>query len=411
MCTFANSGKEYEEFSLRDNIKVLHISTGHDGGAGIAARRLNASLNKFGMNSIFVSLSNNSYKPSGNEIAIERNWVQKIASAVSARLQSRLSKAFFFSLYSFDVLSVRKIKKIVGKSPTVLHIHNWFNMINQKKIAKLLKIGFPVVITLHDERFYTGGCHHAFECKGFVHDCSNCPQITSLFNYFPARNLSKSLSDFQNHDKTLQVIAPSMWIFNRARSSQLLRSHKIHFIPNTLDEFGQLKTKRRFPNLVNPKIIGIANVDLNSHLKGADIVKGLQERIDSDSLDYRLVFLNSDMFKEKSQSDFWEMIDVLLVPSRADNSPNIIHEAKLMGIPVIASMVGGITELLDPKFDEPIPVQNLDADSILRLLKNWKTRNRVLNLKKMQSNFEAYIGNPIQDHISLYVKLVSSQNS
>lgn len=394
-----------------DSIKIIHISTGHDGGAGIAARRLNASLNKFGVASLFVSLGNNSFQPAHNEIAIERNWAQKIASAMSARLQSRLSRKFFFSVHSFDVLSVRKIKKIVGKRPSILHFHNWFNIVNQKKIHKLLKIGFPVVITLHDERFYTGGCHHAFECKGFVNDCSNCPQISLFYKHFPARNLSKSLSDFQNHDKTLQVVAPSMWIFNRAKSSQLLRSHEIHFIPNTLGEFGQLSTRRRFPNLINPKIIGIANVDLNSYLKGADIVKSLQNRIDSEALDYKLVFLNSDNFKEKSQSVFWEMIDVLLVPSRADNSPNIIHEAKRMGIPVIASLVGGISELLDPDFDEPIPVQNLDADSILSLLKNWKTKDRVLNLKNMQSNFEAYTGSSIQDHISVYVKSVSSKNS
>ena len=104
------------------------------------------------------------------------------------------------------------------------------------------------------------------------------------------------------------------------------------------------------------------------------------------------------------------MIDVLLVPSRADNSPNIIHEAKRMGLPVIASLVGGISELLEPDFDEPIPAQNLDADSILRLLKNWETKDRELNLKNMQSNFEAYTGSSIQDHISLYVELVSNRN-
>ena len=393
---------------MLDNIKVIHISTGHDGGAGIAARRLNATLNKFGVNSIFVSFSNNSYKPSLNEIAIERNWAQKIASAVSARLQFRLSKKFFFSAYSFDALSVRKIRKVVGKGPAVLHIHNWFNIINQKKIGQLLKIGFPVVITLHDERFYTGGCHHAFECKGFVNDCSNCPQISSFYKYFPVRNLSKSLLDFQHHDKTLQIIAPSMWINNRAKSSQLLRSHEIHFIPNTLGEFGQLKTKRRLPNLMNPRIIGIANVDLNSHLKGADIVKSLQDLINGDALNYRLVFLNSDMFKEKLHSDFWEMIDVLLVPSRADNSPNIIHEAKRMGIPVIASAVGGITELLDPNFDEIISIQNLNAEVILNILKNWQSKDRSLNLKKMQQKFEEYTSNAIEDHISLYRRLIAN---
>jgi glycosyltransferase involved in cell wall biosynthesis len=406
-----NFSKEYGVFSLLDTIKVIHISTGHDGGAGNAARRLNASLNKLGVNSQFVSLSNNSYQPVENEIEIERNLAQKMVSGVNARLQAGLSKKFFFSVYSFNVLGVKKIKKLVGNGPAILHIHNWFNLLNQKEIHKLLKIGFPVVITLHDERFYTGGCHHAFECQGYVNDCSNCPQISKLLKYFPARNLSNSLSHFQDRCKTLHVVAPSKWIFKRAKSSQLLRSHEIYFIPNTLGEFGQLNTRHRFPNLVNPKIIGIANVDLNSHLKGADIVKSLQERIDRDSLNYELVFLNSDKFKGKSQSYFWEMIDLLLVPSRADNSPNIIHEAKCMGIPVIASLVGGISELLDPNFDESIPVQNLDADFILSLLKNWKTKDKTIHLKNMHSNFEAYAGSSIQDHISLYVKLASSQIS
>ena len=37
----------------------------------------------------------------------------------------------------------------------------------------------------------------------------------------------------------------------------------------------------------------------------------------------------------------------LVVPSLSENSPNVIAEAQLLGLPVIASNVAGITELIE----------------------------------------------------------------
>jgi len=388
-------------------IQVLHISTGHSGGSGLAARRLNAALNDSGIKSHFLALSNKFYEPTEHEGEINRNVLQRIISAVNARFQAKLSKNFFFSAYSLDVLSIKKLKKFARSDSTILHFHNWFNLVDQKKISELLKLGFPVVITLHDERFYTGGCHHAFDCNGFKDTCANCPQINNILKNIPVLNLNKSIHRFQLYKNTLQIIAPSMWIYNRAQDSHVFRNHEIQFIPNTLGNFGmnKLKKERRLPNLLNPKIIGIASVDLNSHLKGADIILNLQKIFIQDSLDYSIVFLSDMKFKEKSQLDFWETIDVLLVPSRADNSPNIIHEAKRFGIPIIATEVGGITELLDPSFDELIPIEFLSASAILSILKNWNKKNRALALKAMQIRFDSYTKNSINYHIAIYQKL------
>ena len=388
-------------------IQVIHISTGHSGGSGLAARRLNAALNDSGIKSHFLALSNKFYDPTEHEGEIQRNFRQRIISAINSRFQAKLSKKFFFSAYSLDVLSIKKLRKFVTSDSTVLHFHNWFNLVDQKKISKLLKLGFPIAITLHDERFYTGGCHHAFDCNGFKDKCTNCPQITNRLKTIPVLNLNKSVKRFQFNKNKLQIIAPSMWIYNRARESQVLRNHEIQFISNTLGNFGmnKLKKETRLPNLLDPKIIGVASVDLNSHLKGADIILNLQKLFTQEALDYSLVFLSDIKFKGILQLNFWETIDVLLVPSRADNSPNIIHEAKRFGIPIIATEVGGITELLDPLFDELIPIEILSASSILSILKNWNIKDRTLALKEMQIRFEAYTQNSVKDHIAIYQKL------
>ena len=60
-----------------------------------------------------------------------------------------------------------------------------------------------------------------------------------------------------------------------------------------------------------------------------------------------LVAPNSD----RELSDFYQSIDLLIVPSLQDNSPSVIGEALASGIPVYGSDVGGIPENLE-KFEQ-----------------------------------------------------------
>jgi glycosyltransferase involved in cell wall biosynthesis len=90
-------------------------------------------------------------------------------------------------------------------------------------------------------------------------------------------------------------------------------------------------------------------MDPFAKIKGGDTVKALLENRLVNQGKIEIVFLSN--FKVSNYPTFWRAIDVLLVPSIADNSPNVIQEARLAGLPIIARFVGGVSELIDNRFD------------------------------------------------------------
>ena len=109
-------------------------------------------------------------------------------------------------------------------------------------------------------------------------------------------------------------------------------------------------------------------------------------------------------------NQFWQKIDFLLVASIADNSPNVIHEAKKLGIPVIGTKVGGITEMLSEPFDILL---NTEEMSFIELI--FKCNSLLENPKyeifrsEMIDSYNKYVGKPVLDHIETYQNLLSEE--
>lgn len=384
--------------------QVLQISTGHTGGAGLAPRRLNLNLRQQGYSSNFIAIERKSYTLQEFEFAFHRSFPQ-IALSILYMFISKLStKNVLMTFFGVSLLNLNDLEGPGSNVKPILHFHNTFNFINLKRVKKFIDAGYKIVWTLHDQRVFTGGCHYSLQCKKFKTNCFNCPNTRLLFRFVPALVLAISSKKYRSYIEQINFVAPSNWLLNEAMSSKILKNSNIQFIPNsiTVDNFN---FPNREPRNRSHKIkIGIASMDPWSYIKGGEITKGLINLMKIAEANFDLIVL-ADLPSE-SKNTFWEEIDFLLAISRADNSPNVIHEAKLLGIPVIASPVGGIPELLYENVDFLLPKVEISPSELLNILNGHS--EMVINHKEevaASKIYEEYVRNNITRHIQLYEKL------
>ena len=389
---------------MKDALKVLHLSNSIEGGAGIAASRLNQALIEFGVNSRLVTIS----KVSGNgQQTIHRGFRRMFLGKLNSLFSRAISRRTFFSSTSMKSFSSTEITKWIKPGEGVVHIHNWFNMISYKQISELVDLGYKVVCTLHDERMLTGGCHYALDCRQFEQACSACPELINPLRNLPRRAHLQSLETMKQSSESLVFIAPSQWIEAQARKSSLLKNSTIVCVPNSLHDFYHTKVHTKIqsrPIQNSSKIkIGIASKDPTSYIKGGDLVNEIGANQAFDEI-YEFIFLAD--FAQDSKETFWEVIDLLFVPSRIDNSPNVIHEAKSLGIPVVGTNVGGIPELLDEGVDIVIEIMDVSFDffvgnhaRIQNTIKNTAAKSHSKEL------FRTWSENSIPQHLRLYKSL------
>jgi glycosyltransferase involved in cell wall biosynthesis len=383
-------------------MKIIHLSTGRIGGAGKAALSLHQALLKNGIKSIFFSLITDLDDLSDKENQFYIAKKRAMQSKFFTFLNLKFSKLSFFSLFNSNQLDESFFMKY--NSPhTIFHFHNCYNLINSKMLLSLKKMKINCVFTLHDEFLYTGGCHYAFDCEGFREGCSTCPRISFVLNKIPALNLSIKCAALKNNQ--WNFIAPSNWIAKRARESLALSGESIHHITNVITE-NESSVIERIPYQSDVIKIGLAAMDWRSYIKGGSLVLKIIREIQERNLPIIFDYLNSRKYLG-SKISFWKNIDILLVPSLVDNSPNVIVEAKSFGVQVIATPVGGIPELLEPSFDSLVYFNGHLTEDFLLAIEQTKlkyTKSKAYNeIKKIKDrNRQA-----TDDHIQLYSSILN----
>ena len=96
--------------------------------------------------------------------------------------------------------------------------------------------------------------------------------------------------------------------------------------------------------------------------------------------------------------------DVLVVPSIQDNSPSVISESLMCGVPVIGAAVGGITEVLDEFGMQTFEVGNSLA--LAELICNFVPGNNI----NLANNAKETFSYPIiaMQYRKLYESLIST---
>jgi glycosyltransferase involved in cell wall biosynthesis len=330
--------------------------------------------------------------------------MRKILGKFSSELAKRNMQITYFTLISAPGVRLKDIIKYGDPDTTILHIHNWFNFLNYSTMKKILDRGYKIVFTLHDQRMFTGGCHYSLTCKGFETNCKSCPLLPFYLKRLPMGNLKHLFRLVIRFNNQITFLAPSLWMLQMAKNSKALQMADVYFIPNFHEKFLDKKSLDLNKNISNKKIltIGIASLDKKSFLKRGDILPQIEKKIGENKLEIKFIYL-SDLGNPDFQfEEFWLKIDYLLVVSRADNSPNVIHEAKLLGIPVIATEVGGITELLNEGQDIFISDNDQVVEQILSSLKKISSFPSNIKANKIIRDYRDYTNRSLENLIEIY---------
>jgi glycosyltransferase involved in cell wall biosynthesis len=369
-------------------LKIIQIATSTEGGAGIAARRLNSALNDLGLDSTLISGSKTKHKSLKNEVVHRKTPTLRNLSRISTLFQQKFiqNQNLLVTPWSLRTLPVGKI---LNFNPQIVHIHSFYNLLDTKAIAALIKSGVRVFLTLHDERFYTGGCHHALECNNFQNQCVNCPESRRPFHKIVAHS-HESLVHILGNETGPTVIAPSNWIAERAKRSRVLGNSKIIVINNPLSQEFILRShhQRRRKSIDESYVVTFVAQDLFSPYKGLktliECINKFEDNFVSEKVDFIFVGKGEDLSFKKihfeqyskvdsnSMSEIYKKSDLLIVPSMADNSPNVIFEALVSGIPFVGSNRGGIAEISEA-FKLPTFSYG-DPDSIYRAIIKQKQK-------------------------------------
>jgi len=164
--------------------------------------------------------------------------------------------------------------------------------------------------------------------------------------------------------------------FLRDRYPQLT-IHQAEHAPN--QAFHQL-TRR--PQTKPLRFIAVGGI---GHRKGTDLILSALERLGAD-VDFTMTFITNPnahyvaMLQQQVSPTTWQRIEfkyhllppevakeletatLLLMPTRADTSPNAVKEAVVAGLPVVAAAVGGIPDYVIPDQNGLLfPVGDLEA--------------------------------------------------
>ena len=386
--------------NLLNNSQVLQLSTGHEGGAGLAARRLNASLRAVGIDSTFCAIERASFNPRVFEQALHRNRKNALTGKINAIFQTHLSRESFFSLASAGFIDEKWLKKYQIDRETILHFHNWFNLVSVKQLGKIQSKGFRIFLTMHDERIFTGGCHYSLSCNNFTSECRRCPAIPRILQGFPKKNLLSTARHLRSETNPITLIAPSQWIADEFSKSATADVFNIVVIPNVHGELNFAEVKDANPAVVR---IGYASKYSNSWIKGSDLLEALIEESKQSDVNFEFVYMSDYEDSESIDSSFWREIDFLIVPSRMDNSPNVIHEAKINGVPVIASAVGGITELISNETDISFDVETFRPSNLLTRIASYsRLEEHKINNRIYQNQYKNHQLSALDKLIRLY---------
>ncbi|RME47958.1 MAG: glycosyltransferase [Chloroflexi bacterium] len=349
-------------------MRIVHINyLDHYGGAAIAARRLHQAMRRAGHDSRMLVWSKYTDDPNIDLFERRAFW-RGLSQLVGKRLDA------WGLQYLFHPASMRLPEHPWLKEADVVNLHQFHGGYLDLNLLPRLARTRPLVWTMHDLWAATGHCAIAayYRCDRWQTGCGRCPDLRA----YPAvrRDLTGRMWRLKQriYARTpMAVVTPSRWLATRYEQSPLFDSVPVHHIANGVDihrfrPIPKASAREALGLPYDKRILMFGAASLAEPDKGAallaDALTSLpslvrddlcilllgtrQERLQASlqALDVRTL---GPVQNEALLAIAYAAADLFVLPSLAENLPNMLIESLACGTPCVAFDVGGCREIIE----------------------------------------------------------------
>ena len=360
-------------------MRVLIVNTAErTGGAAIAANRLLHALNHNGVEARMLVRDRKTDSP--QVASIPPSWRLR-AKFLWERgiiwLANGLSKR---NLFQVDIANAgTDITRMEAfKQADVIHLH-WVNQgfLSLGDMERIMASGKPVVMTMHDQWYFTGICHYSGDCDKYQTQCSHCPMLTGggIGTDLARRVYDRKRTIYSL--KPMAFVGCSRWMADLARKSPLTQDHLVTNIPNAIDTdvftpMDQAAAREHHALPADKRLLLFGAQRITDERKGFRYLKEACEHLvqnypelarqmgvvvlggDAETMKSALplpVYTVGYLSNEAEIAQLYNAVDLFVTPSLQDNLPNTIVEAMSCGTPCVGFNIGGIPEMISHEQD------------------------------------------------------------
>jgi glycosyltransferase involved in cell wall biosynthesis len=345
-------------------LNILFLNTSQDGGGASKIARI--LLNYFDFNNYECKLLVK------RKIKEERNIEQlHFGNKFIVYFHYLLSLMHrFLGFEYFPTLQSIRLRRYLTDN-TIVNLHNIHGDLFDIDFINKIPDTIPVIITMHDSWYYTGHCAHHFDCDNWRNmNCSPClyPSTPPKIVFDNAkRNRLYKLNALKRRSNLI-LVSPSSWLLNELNSIDELEFVEKILIPNGINlnvfwPVDRSQYKNNIEDVNSPfVIVSTASSIEKNPFKFFDLAL-LSIRKLSLCANKEITFLcigsNSPDINEgnltvkfipfsdqNTVASIMRQGHVFLHLAKAETFGLVIIEAMASGLPVVASNIGGITDLV-----------------------------------------------------------------
>jgi glycosyltransferase involved in cell wall biosynthesis len=313
--------------------------------------------------------------------------LHKIKNKLKHILDQKPKPIHFDAKYSFiskdetkENIVAENVISQIGFVPDFIITGMTDGFINSTDLLNLQKITQAKIYNITvDMNHFTGGCHYAWDCEGYIKGCDEkCPAIIGENN----RGLAKINFEtkFKNaQEGKFQIISGSGWTLKQAKESKIYKDQNGFYNINSLIDTKLFNAQnkdiaKRVFDFDSSKFYILAGCqNANDPRKGfsyfVEALKNLETQLSEEQKDKVVIVVVSHNFPEEFEllkfkkqkinyiTDYrllvvlYQAIDLFINSSIEDAGPMMVSEALACGTPVVGFDMGVVNNMVINQFN------------------------------------------------------------